>query len=199
LPVAVAAEPPLSAGLRKEWLVLFEQLDEDERQRVLAEYRAGRKDPVLREIARTADAARRAQAGAAPEGKVAELPVEDVLRGLRSGPDFGVRYIDHMVSAARALCAERGIELRLMLAQPRPNRLGAEEPDDGGAALRAWAARQSPGVLDTADVLPVGRIDDYFFSRDPHWSPAAHPLVAQAVARWLAGDPGLGLSLVPAH
>ena len=199
LPVAVAAEPPLSAGLRKDWLVLFEQLDEGERQRVLAEYRAGRIDPVLVEIARAADAARRGQAGAAPEGKVAELPVEEVLRGLRSGPDFGVRYVDHMVSATRSLCAERGTALRLMVAQARPMPRRAGEPDDGIAALRAWAAHQSPRVLDIADLLPDGPADGYFFSNDPHWAPAAHPLVAQAVARWLADDPELGLSLAPAR
>jgi lysophospholipase L1-like esterase len=197
LPVAVAAEPPLSAGLREDWLVLFERLDAGEQERVLAEYRAGRIDPVLREIARTADAARQRLAGAAPGGVVSGLSVEEVLRGLRSGPDFGVRYIDHMVSAARAVCAERGIELRLMLAQGRPKARDAGEPDDGLAALRAWAARQSPGVLDTADLLPDARVEEYYFGKDPHWTPAAHPLVAQAVARWLADDAGLGLVLVP--
>ena len=199
LPVAVAAEPPLSAGLREDWLVPFEKLDEAERQRVLSEYRAGRIDPVLRQIARTADAARREQAGAAPQGEVDELPVEEVLRGLRSGPEFGVRYIDHLASAARGLCAERGIELRLMLAHAR-RRPGADaEPDEGIAALRAWAARQSPRVLDTADVLPAERVDEFFFSRDPHWTPAAQPRVAEAVAHWLADDAVLGLSLLPAR
>ncbi len=198
LPVAVAAEPPLSAGLREEWLVLFEQLDQAEQERVLAEYRAGRIDPVLREIARTADAERQRLAGAAPQGRVSELSVEEVLRGLHGGPAFGVRYIDHMVSAARALCAGRGVELRLMLAQARPNPAAAGGPDDGLAALRAWAAQQSPKALDTADLLS-GQVEEYFFRKDPHWTPAAQPLVAQAAARWLADDPGLGLSLVPAR
>jgi hypothetical protein len=195
LPVAVAEGPPLSSGLRAEWVAPFERLDEAVRQRVLEEYRAGRIDPALLEIAREADAARREQAGAAPDGPVAELPVEELLRGLRSGPDFGVRYLDHLVSAARALCAGRGVELRLMLAQARPIPRAAGAPDDGVAALRSWAARQRPGVLDTGELVPDGGIDDFYFSGDPHWAPAAHPRVAQAVARWLADDPALGLSL----
>lgn len=200
LPVAVAADPPLSAGLLKqEWVVEIEKLDPAVRERVEAEARAGRIDPVVREIARKAEAARRAEAGVAPEGPIAELPIEAVLRGLRSGPDFGVRYIDHMVSAARALCGERRVELRLMLAQARSKPRGASEPDDGVEALRAWIARQDPGALDTADVLTADRVEEFYFAKDPHWTPAAQPQVAQAVARWLAQDPALGLTLAPAR
>lgn len=199
LPIKVAIEPPLSAGLRAEWLDALERFDEPNRKRLEAEYRAGRVDPVLRELALAADVARREQAGAAPEGEVTDLRIEDVVRGLRSGPDFGVRYVDHLVSAARELCAERGMELRLMLAQARPTPRPAGERDDGVAALRAWAARQFPRTLDTADLLPEERVDEFYFSDDPHWRPAAHPLVAQAVAHWLAGDPELALSLAPEH
>jgi hypothetical protein len=195
LPIAVAAEPPLSNGLRGDWLVRFEQLDESERQRILDAYRAGHVDPVLREIIRSVDAARREQAGPSPEGDIAALPIEDVLRGLRSGPDFGVRYVEHMVSAARASCAEHGIALRIMLAQARSKPGAVGRPEDGLVALRAWLSQQSPRVLDTIDLLPFD--GGFYFSRDPHWTPAAQPLVARAAADWLADDAELGLSLIP--
>lgn len=199
LPVAVTAEPPLSAGLRPEWVDAFERLAEADRRRVLEEYRAGRLDPVLLEIARGADLARRERAGVAPDGEVAALPVEEVRRGLRCGPAFGVRYLDHLVAAARALCAERGVALRLMLAQDRPAPRPAGAPDDGVHALRAWAGRQSPRVLDTADLLAELPADEFFFAHDPHWAPAAHPRVGRAAARWLADDRALDLALVPSR
>lgn len=199
LPIAVAPEPPLSSRLQKEWLVPFERLDPAVRKRVVDEYAAGRIDPTLRQIMRQADGARREQAGAAPRGRIADLALGEVLRGLRTGPDFGVRYVDHMVAAARAVCAERGIELRLMLAQSRPSTRGADEPDDGVAALRAWVGAQSPRILDTGDLLTGARIEEFYFSKDPHWTPAAQPVVAQAAVRWLAEDDELGLSLVPAR
>lgn len=199
LPVSVTAELPLATGVREDWLALFERLPEGDRERVLAEYRAGRIDPVLRELTRTADAERRRQAGATPEGPITGLSSEDVLRGLRSGPEFGLRYLEHLVSAARAICAGRRTPLRVMLAHTRPKPKDAGGPDDGVAALAAWAARQSPRVLDTAAVLADGPLDALFFSRDPHWTPAAQPLVARAIARWLAEDPALGLSLAPAR
>lgn len=195
LPVSVAAEAPLSAGLRSDWLAQLEQLDESERQRILDTYRGGHIDPVLRGIIRSTDAARREGAGPPPEGEVVDLPLDEVLRGLRSGPEFGVRYIEHMLSAARSLCAERGVPLRIMLAQARSKPGGAGKPDDDVAALRAWLSRQSPRVLDTVDLLPFD--GGFFFSRDPHWTPAAQPLVARAVAGWLAEDAELGLVLIP--
>jgi hypothetical protein len=110
-----------------------------------------------------------------------------------------VRYVDHEVAAARAMCAERCAELRLMLAQTRPAPRGAGEPDDGVAALRAWVTRPSPRMLDTADLLTEDRLDDFDFSNDAHGTPAAQPQVAQSVARWLAEGSGLGLSLAPAR
>lgn len=194
LPVAVTAEPPLSDDLREDWLAGFERLGADERQRVLEEYRAGRVDPALRGIIRAADGERRSAAGTAPPGPIAGLAIEDVRRGLRSGPDFGLRFLDHMLSAARRACAERGIALRLVLAKARSRPPPAGEPDGGVAALQAWAAEQVPRALDTGGLLSEGAAEGYFFARDPHWTPAAQPVVARAVALWLAGDAELGLS-----
>lgn len=196
LPVAVRAEPPLTAGLREDWLQRFKMLDDDKQARVLSQYRAGRIDPLLRQIMWSADLARREQAGEVPAGDVAGLAVEDVLRGLRSGPEFGLRYVEHLVSAARELCAARGIGLRLMLAQSRKSAQAGAEPDYGTAQLSAWAARQSPRVLDSNDVLGDEPTERAYFVKDPHWAPAAQPLVADAVTRWLAADTALGLSLV---
>lgn len=199
LPVAVAVDPPLSTGLREEWTEPLEHLDETERQQLAADYTAGRVNPVLRDLAWKADTARRARAGPAPEGPVTELPVDEVLRGLRSGPDFGVRYLDHLATAARVSCAERGIELRLILAQTRPTPRGVDAPDHGIGALRKWAARQSPKALDTAHLLSAERAHGHFFQDDPHWTSAAHATVAQAVASWLARDTKLDLSPSPSR
>ena len=193
LPVAVRAEPPLSAAPPADWVARLEQLPEADRQRVLDEYRAGRIDPILREIVRASDADRRAAAGAGPDGPVRDLSPEAVMTGLRSGPAFGIAYLDHLVTEARGLCEARGVGLRLLLARARPPDGRGDASQDGAELLVAWAARQGPMLLDTGAALPPGEHDWLYLADDPHWAPAAHPLVAAAVAAWLASDPQLGL------
>jgi lysophospholipase L1-like esterase len=194
LPIAVAPGTPISFRMRADWLPAIEQLGEDVRERVKAEYLAGRIDPELRKIVRAAEAARREQAGAPPEGRIAELPIEEVQRGLRTGRDFMLRYLDHVISSARTLCAGRRVELRVMLANCRSAPDGA--PDKDVLGLRDWGSRQDPRMLDTSDAMNAGRVEDVYFTKDLHWAPAAQPLVAEAIARWLAEDPGLGLRRV---
>ena len=200
LPVSITAEPPLSAGLLKaEWIEGIEQLDPAVRERIESEYRAGRIDPVLKEIAKQADVRRRERAGGVPQGPIAALPVEEIARGLRTGPEFCVRYVDHLVAAARADCEQRGLPLRVLLAQARGPARAPGDSDDGVGALRAWAAQQAPQVLDTAELVTEEQAAEFYFNRDPHWAATAQPIVAEAVARWLADDRTLGLTRRPAH
>ena len=46
-----------------------------------------------------------------------------------------------------------------------------------------------------AELLPEARFGELYFAKDSHGTPAAQPLVADAVAKWLARDEELGLAV----
>jgi hypothetical protein len=126
----------------------------------------------------------RAEAGAPPEGPIESLTPDQIQRGLWSGSAFQLRYHRYLVEAMRAACAERGVGFATLLVNFRAGQAKPEMAE----ALRADCARDPRCV--TSQSLLAGRSEaEVFFAEDGHWNPRGHALVAEGLARWLAGLP----------
>lgn len=132
----------------------------------------------------------RRAAGAPPERPIAELPPDEVRRGLLTGSEFQLRYHRHLMEAIRRKCEERGIPLRTLLVAFRGSDPAA---DPATRALHQDCARTPRLCLDTAQLFAPDQFDQVFFPSDGHWTPIGHRRVAEVVAGWLEEDPELGL------
>lgn len=125
--------------------------------------------------------------GPPPEGPVAALSSEEVLRGLRTGKAFQLRYHRHLMDAIARDCAERGIPLRTVLVARRDY-----DPErDPVETRRHEACRASDTCFDTAPLFPPEERARSFYDHDRHWTARGHRRAGEAIARWLRADPAL--------
>ena len=132
----------------------------------------------------------RRQAGDPPETAIAELPPDEVQRGLLTGPAFQLRYHHHLIEAIRRSCERRGVPLRILLVAFRDSESAA---DSSARALHEDCAHTPRLCFDTRGLFSPDELDRVFFQSDGHWTPIGHHRVAGAAAGWLADDPELGL------
>jgi lysophospholipase L1-like esterase len=96
---------------------------------------------------------------------------------LSGSAEFRLRYHREMLRAIEREAAQRGIQVRYLLAEP-----AAVQRSDC-AAMRCL----DPTTLFTRERNPENYI------ADGHWSAAGHARVGAELARWLLGDPDLAL------
>jgi hypothetical protein len=133
----------------------------------------------------------RREAGAPPQRAIAELPPDEVQRGLLTGPAFQLRYHRHLIEAIRRSCERRGVPLRILLIAFRDSESTA---DPSARALHEDCAPSPRLCFDTRGLFSPEELDQVFFPSDGHWTPSGHRRVAGALAGWLAEDPELGLA-----
>jgi hypothetical protein len=116
---------------------------------------------------------REREAGSAPEGPIESLPLEEIERGLQTGPDFQLRYHRFLVDAIRREAARRGIPLVTVVTGSEVGPLS----DDCG---------RDTECLDLAKQLSRARYPDAYLALDGHWSARGHALAADAIDAWFA-------------
>ncbi len=121
---------------------------------------------------RFASLRRERDAGPAPADPIEALPLAEIERGLRTGPDFQHRYHRFLVDAIRREAMRRGIVVVTVITG-----------SDTGALSDACA--RDDACLDLAKQLARDRHPDAYLPLDGHWSAQGHALAANEIDAWL--------------
>jgi hypothetical protein len=122
------------------------------------------------------------EAGVAPNGPIKLLSPGELLRGLKTGNEFQLRYHRYIIEAIERECADRNILVEYLLIANN-----GSNPKDGTPLRKLHDDCLALGqrCLDTANIFPPTIASESFFRQDPHWNAAGHRCVAVALANRL--------------